>query len=109
MKKILFVGAEVMPLAATGGLGDVLGSLPAALKKEYQDDIDIRVVMPLYDAIKPEWRNQMKQEAIINIPLSWRNLYCGVLTNILSFLYLMCGEIKKREKCGHPGPLLRTG
>ena len=39
MRKILFVGAEVMPFAATGGLGDVLGSLPTALKKEYKDDI----------------------------------------------------------------------
>ncbi|MBR2381917.1 MAG: glycogen synthase [Clostridia bacterium] len=80
MRKILFVGAEVMPFAATGGLGDVLGSLPAALKKEYKDDIDIRVVMPLYDAVKPEWRNQMKLEAVFNLQLSWRNLYCGVLS-----------------------------
>lgn len=78
MRKILFVGAEVMPFAATGGLGDVLGSLPAALKREHGDDIDVRVVMPLYDAIKPEWRNQMKQEAVFNLPLSWRNLYCGI-------------------------------
>ena len=78
MRKILFVGAEVMPFAATGGLGDVLGSLPAALKKEYSDDIDVRVVMPLYDAIKPEWRNQMKLEAVFNLQLSWRNLYCGI-------------------------------
>lgn len=78
MRKILFVGAEVMPFAATGGLGDVLGSLPTALKKEYKDDIDVRVVMPLYDAIKSEWREQMKLEAVFNLPLSWRNLYCGV-------------------------------
>ncbi len=78
MKKILFVGAEVMPFAATGGLGDVLGSLPAALKKEYKEDIDIRVVLPLYDAIKAEWRNQMKLEAVFNLQLSWRNLYCGI-------------------------------
>ena len=47
MKKILFVGAEVMPFAATGGLGDVLGSLPASIKREYGDDADVRVVMPL--------------------------------------------------------------
>ena len=67
-----------MPFAATGGLGDVLGSLPSALKKEYKDDIDIRVVMPLYDAIKPEWRSQMKLEVVFNLQLSWRNLYCGV-------------------------------
>ena len=78
MKKILFVGAEVMPFAATGGLGDVLGSLPAALKNEYKEDIDIRVVLPLYDAIKAEWRNQMKLEAVFNLQLSWRNLYCGI-------------------------------
>ena len=78
MKKILFVGAEVMPFAATGGLGDVLGSLPTALKKEYKENIDIRVVMPLYDAIKAEWRNQMKLEAVFNLQLSWRNLYCGI-------------------------------
>ena len=80
MRKILFVGAEVMPFAATGGLGDVLGSLPTALKKEYGDDIDVRVVLPLYDAVKPEWRNQMKLEAVFNLQLSWRNLYCGVLS-----------------------------
>ncbi len=80
MRKILFVGAEVMPFAATGGLGDVLGSLPAALKKEYKDDIDVRVVLPLYDAVKSEWRNQMKLEAVFNVQLSWRNLYCGVLS-----------------------------
>ncbi len=80
MRKILFVGAEVMPFAATGGLGDVLGSLPAALKKEYPDDIDVRVVMPLYDAVKPEWRSQMKLEAVFNLPLSWRNLYCGIFS-----------------------------
>ena len=78
MRKILFVGAEVMPFAATGGLGDVLGSLPAALKKEYQNDIDVRVVMPLYDAVKQEWREQMKLEAVFNLQLSWRNLYCGI-------------------------------
>ena len=78
MRKILFVGAEVMPFAATGGLGDVLGSLPAALKKEYQEDIDVRVVMPLYDAVKQEWREQMKLEAAFNLQLSWRNLYCGI-------------------------------
>ncbi|MGM9631828.1 MAG: glycogen synthase [Eubacteriales bacterium] len=80
MRKILFVGAEVMPFAATGGLGDVLGSLPTALKREYQDDIDVRVAMPLYDSIKPEWRNQMKLETVFNVQLSWRNLYCGVLS-----------------------------
>ncbi len=76
MKKILFVGAEAMPFAATGGLGDVMGSLPAALAEA--EDTDVRVVMPLYSAISKEWRAQMKQEAIFYVRLAWREQYCGV-------------------------------
>ena len=78
MKKILFVGAEVMPFAATGGLGDVMGSLPAAIKASEKGAVDVRVVLPLYAAVKPEWREQMKDEAVFYVSLSWRNQYCGV-------------------------------
>ena len=78
MKKILFVGSEAMPFVATGGLGDVLGSLPAALKKEGGEDIDVRVVLPLYRAVKSEWRAQMQDECITWVDLGWRHLYCGV-------------------------------
>ena len=78
MKKILFVGSEAMPFAATGGLGDVLGSLPAALKAEGGDDIDVRVVIPLYKAVKNEWREQMKEECVTFIDLAWRHEYCGI-------------------------------
>ena len=79
MSKILFVGAEVMPFAATGGLGDVMGSLPAAMKAANPDS-DIRVVLPLYSAIRKEWRDRMKVEAVFDVRLSWRTLYCGVLS-----------------------------
>ena len=78
MKRILFVGAEAMPFAATGGLGDVLGSLPAALKARYGDEVDVRVVLPLYDAVSDKWRSQMKTEAVFTVTLSWRRQYCGV-------------------------------
>ncbi len=78
MKKILFVGAEVMPFAATGGLGDVMGSLPAALKAKEKANVDVRVVLPLYSSISDEWRAQMKDEAVFTVPLSWRNVYCGI-------------------------------
>jgi len=78
MKKILFVGAEAMPFAATGGLGDVLGSLPAAIKSAGGNEVDVRVIMPLYSAVKPEWRQQLKEEALFEVQLSWRRQYCGV-------------------------------
>ena len=76
MKKILMVGTEVMPYAATGGLGDVLGSLPAAIKAEYGDNADLRLVMPLYASINDDVRKKMKLVAEINVPLCWRMQYC---------------------------------
>lgn len=78
MKKILFVGSEALPFAATGGLGDVLGSLPAAIAKKAEGNADIRVVMPLYDRISEEYKNQIKFVCSFTVPLSWRNLYCGI-------------------------------
>ena len=76
MKKILFAGAEAMPFAATGGLGDVLGSLPAALAAK--GDVDVRVALPLYGAVSEDWRRKMTQEAVFYVKLSWREQYCGV-------------------------------
>lgn len=78
MKKILFVGAEAMPFAATGGLGDVLGSLPAAIKQAGQGDVDVRVVMPLYGAVSASWRAQMTKLYEGEISLAWRKIYCAI-------------------------------
>jgi starch synthase len=77
MSKILFVGAEAMPFAATGGLGDVMGSLPAAIHAA-DEGADVRVVMPLYRAVSREWREKMTDEAVFEVRLAWRKLYCGV-------------------------------
>ncbi|MCQ2424853.1 MAG: glycogen synthase [Lachnospiraceae bacterium] len=78
-QKILFVGAEIMPFAATGGLGDVMGSLPAALaERNGGADYPVRCVMPLYDAIPEKWRSAMTKEIEFYVPLAWRNQYCGV-------------------------------
>ena len=78
MKKILFVGAEAMPFAATGGLGDVLGSLPAAIRKKGGKNVDVRVVLPLYGAMGQSWRDQLVGEAEFRVNLAWRNQYCGI-------------------------------
>ena len=56
-RKILFVASEARPFIATGGLADVIGSLPQALAKDPK--LDIRVVLPLYSDIKPEQRRKM--------------------------------------------------
>ena len=78
MKKLLFVGAEVMPFAATGGLGDVLGSLPSAIIEASGGETDVRVVMPLYRSVSENWRAQMKKEFEGEVMLSWRRQYCAI-------------------------------
>ena len=77
MKKILFVGAEAMPFAATGGLGDVMGSLPAAISAA-DNEVDVRVVLPLYGAVGEKWRSQMTFLGSYDVILAWRRQYCGV-------------------------------
>ena len=78
-KKLLFAGSEVMPFAATGGLGDVLGSLPEALAGA-DKELDVRVVMPLYSSIPHEWREKMTFEKSFYVRLAWRVQYCGIFS-----------------------------
>ncbi len=78
MKKILFVGSEAMPFAATGGLGDVLGSLPAAIKRAGGDEVDVRVVIPYYSAVNEGWGDCCETVAEFYTELAWRRQYCGV-------------------------------
>ena len=77
MKKILFIGAEAMLFAATGGLGDVMGSLPAAISAA-DSDVDVRVVLPLYGAVSEKWRSQMTFHGHFDVILAWRRQYCGI-------------------------------
>ena len=73
--KVLFAVSEAKPFIASGGLGDVAGSLPQALRKRM---IGCRVVMPLYSGIKQEYRDQMKFITNIMVPVAWRRQYCGI-------------------------------
>lgn len=75
--KILFATSEAGPFLRTGGLGDVSAALPIALKKQKQD---VRVIMPLYDAIDGTYRQTMKFLGSHIVTLGWRQQYAGVFT-----------------------------
>lgn len=73
--QILFVASEALPFVKTGGLADVIGSLPNALIK---NGIDARVIIPKYKAIPEEFKKKMLLRKSFNISLGWRNQYCGI-------------------------------
>ncbi len=73
--KILYAASEALPFAASGGLADVLGSLPGAVS---ESGCDCRVVMPMYRSIKPEVRNKMTYLGDVTVDVAWRKQYCGV-------------------------------
>ncbi len=77
-RSILFVASEANPFVGTGGLADVIGSLPKALAKN--KDLDIRVVLPLYSDIDGAYRANFRFEGNFNVPLGWRNQYCGLFS-----------------------------
>ena len=76
MKNILFVASECVPFIKTGGLADVVGSLPKYFPKEY---FDVRVVIPKYAGIKEQFKNQMQYVTNFYMDLNWRQQYVGLL------------------------------
>lgn len=76
MKKVLFVASEAVPFIKTGGLADVVGSLPKYFNKE---EFDIRVMVPKYKAIPDSYQSQMKYKTHFYMDLAWRSQYVGVL------------------------------
>lgn len=73
--KVLYVASEALPFAASGGLGDVAGSLPQALRRRM---VGCRVVMPLYGSVPQEMREKMTYLTSFTVPVAWRRQYCGV-------------------------------
>ena len=78
-KSVLFVASEANPYVGTGGLADVIGSLPKALAKN--SEYDVRVVLPLYKDMLFE-REKLKFLGNFNVELSWRNQYCGLFERV---------------------------
>ncbi len=76
MKKILFAASESVPFIKTGGLADVVGSLPKYFDKE---KYDVRVMIPKYMCIKEDWRNQLTYRTHFYMDLNWRKEYVGIL------------------------------
>ena len=73
--QIVFASAECAPFVKTGGLGDVAGSLPAALVRA---GAEVIVMVPKYATIKDEYKSQMKHFSDFYVSLGWRNEYCGL-------------------------------
>lgn len=73
--QIVFASAECAPFVKTGGLGDVAGSLPAALVRA---GAEVIVMVPKYTTIKNEYKAQMEHFADFYVSLGWRNEYCGL-------------------------------
>ena len=73
---ILIVASEAHPFIKTGGLGDVIGALPKALKDL---GVDVRVVIPNYRDIKKEIKESLTYIDNFSVNVGWRTQYCGIL------------------------------
>ncbi|MGL5260062.1 MAG: glycogen synthase GlgA [Lachnospiraceae bacterium] len=76
MKNILYIASEGVPFIKTGGLADVVGSLPKALDKEFYD---VRVILPKYLCMKEEWKEKLEFVNNFYMDFNWRNVYVGIL------------------------------
>lgn len=75
MKKILFASSEAVPFIKTGGLADVVGSLPKYFPK---NEYDVRVVVPKYMCMDRKYTEEMKLVTECQVQLNWRTQYAGV-------------------------------
>ena len=80
MKKVLFVASECVPFVKTGGLADVVGSLPKYLDKE---QFDVRVMLPKYMMIPEQFKQNMQYKTHFYMELNWRSQYVGVLESVV--------------------------
>lgn len=76
MKKVLFAASEGVPFIKTGGLADVVGSLPKCLDKQYYD---VRVIIPRYTCMKPQMQEKLHYVTHFYMDFNWREEYVGIM------------------------------
>ncbi len=100
--KVLYATSEAYPVAMSGGLADVAGALPKALRKRL---VGCRVVLPLYEDVSDEIRANMRFIKSITVPVSWRRQYCGIFeAKIGSVIYYLLDNqyyFKRKGLYGH--------
>lgn len=80
MKSILFIASEGVPFIKTGGLADVVGSLPKCVDKNY---FDIRVMLPKYMCMKKELSDLLEYKTYFYMDFHWKNEYVGILEAVV--------------------------
>ena len=75
MHNILFVASEGVPFIKTGGLADVVGSLPKEIDSRY---FDVRVILPRYMCMKQEWKDRMEYVTNFYMDFHWKSEYVGI-------------------------------
>lgn len=76
--KILYASGEAAPFAVSGGLGDVMGALPAAVSSLLGEGNEVSVILPLYASVLPLYREKMEVECDLSFSLSWRRTGCRI-------------------------------
>ena len=76
MKNILFIASEGVPFIKTGGLADVVGSLPKGIDKEYYD---VRVILPKYNCMHQDKKDMLHYRDHFYMEFNWKNEYVGIL------------------------------
>lgn len=84
MKKILFVASEGVPFIKTGGLADVVGSLPKCIDKEY---FDVRVIIPKYACMKQEYKDMLRYVTNFYMDFNWKNMYVGIFEAVVEGIH----------------------
>ena len=80
MKNILFVASESVPFIKTGGLADVVGSLPKSLDKE---KYDVRIFIPKYGCMKQEMKDRLNYKTNFYMDFNWKNVYVGIMEAVV--------------------------